>query len=519
MVAINFNDATNHTPAETGFNASPMQADFFRWVQQGKGSAILVAVAGSGKSTTIVQSLNYIPEKASVVVLAFNASIAAEMKTKIVKLGEQIDRPFRNVQAKTFHSLGFGAVLKKLNMRFNEVNLESSKLSKLAGKIFTADEDNLYGSFVSKLVGLGKGAGLGALKPADDRAWFSLINHHDLSLDNEDANETDAIALANKLLAESNRVALTGWLDYDDQLYLPVLWRLRLWQNDWVFIDEAQDTNPIRRALAKMALRPGGRLVAVGDPAQAIYGFTGASHDALDLIKSEFNAVEMPLTVSYRCPQVAEDLVRELVPHFSVHPSAPKGEAVDLELKDAMARLTNKDAILCRNTAPLVELAFALIASGRGCAILGKDIGTGLIALIRKQKANGINALLTKLDRYLERETTRFLAAGEEGKAEALNDRVSCIKTVIQHLPETGRTIPGLISRLESMFSDRDGVLLLCTVHKAKGREWPNVAVLRPDLMPSKWARQAWQYGQEKNLMYVARTRFQNTFITINGGE
>jgi ATP-dependent exoDNAse (exonuclease V) beta subunit len=33
------------------------------------------------------------------------------------------------------------------------------------------------------------------------------------------------------------------------------------------------------------------------------------------------------------------------------------------------------------------------------------------------------------------------------------------------------------------------------------------VAILRPDLMPSKAARQEWQYDQELNLCYVAATR------------
>jgi len=84
---------------------------------------------------------------------------------------------------------------------------------------------------------------------------------------------------ARSLIQASNESAKLGMLDFDDQLYLPLLWKLRLFQNDFVFIDEAQDTNPVRRALAKLALRPGGRLIAVGDPRQAIYGFTGASHE------------------------------------------------------------------------------------------------------------------------------------------------------------------------------------------------------------------------------------------------
>jgi superfamily I DNA/RNA helicase len=101
----------------------------------------------------------------------------------------------------------------------------------------------------------------------------------------------------------------------------------------------------------------------------------------------------------------------------------------------------------------------------------------------------------------------KFTAKGEEGKAEAVCDRVACIMTVIERLNENERTIPALIARLENLFSDTNGVLTLSTMHKAKGREFDAVAIYRPDLCPSKWARQEHQVVQETNLLYVAVTR------------
>ena len=58
--------------------------------------------------------------------------------------------------------------------------------------------------------------------------------------------------------------------------------------------------------------------------------------------------------------------------------------------------------------------------------------------------------------------------------------------------------------------------LTLSTVHKAKGREWDRVYLLgRNKFMPSKWARQEWQYQQELNLMYVAVTRANRSMTLI----
>lgn len=469
---------------------SPYQQAIFDFVARGKGSAIVKAVAGSGKTTTCIRSLQFIP-------------------------GVDLSR----VRASTFHSLGFGAVAKKLNMTFDQIKTDGFKIQKLGREMLGERDQDLYLSFAARLVGLAKGEGIGCLVPDTEEAWFALIQHHDLYLEAEDATEEEAVRIARRLLARSNEVALTGNIDFDDQLYLPLLWRLRLWQNDVVYLDEAQDTNRVRRAIAKLALRPGGRLIAVGDEKQAIYGFTGASHDAMDLIRKEFDCIELPLTVSYRCPASVGRKAQELVPYFEVAETAQEGEVSELRLSEALKILGPHDAVLCRQTRPLFDLAFKLIAKGVGCAILGRDIAKGLVDLIQKRRASGLPNLVNKLEAFREREVARFQAKGEESKAEAICDRVACVMTVIENLAENERTIPKLIARLEGLFTDANGVLLLSTVHKAKGREWENVAILEPGLMPSPWARQDWQAQQERNLMYVAWTRAQSRLLFLTDAE
>ena len=77
------------------------------------------------------------------------------------------------------------------------------------------------------------------------------------------------------------------------------------------------------------------------------------------------------------------------------------------------------------------------------------------------------------------------------------------------------RSFEACLATLESMFDDAKeaGKLTLSTVHKAKGKEYPTVLILRPELMPSRAARQDWQWDQEINLMYVACTRAKSTLI------
>lgn len=497
------------------FVPSEMQKGFMDWVSTSKGSAVLIAVAGSGKSTTIKRCLPCIPEAAPVIVLAFNKTIADDMAAGIAELGKEIGRPFANVSARTFHSLGFGAVCKRLGKGPRDLTVDGRKLTKLFREGFPSHIVDLYKDFVPKLVSLAKGQGIGCLLPDTADSWFDIVEHHAIDLDSEDATVDEGIRLAQTLLDDSNKAALAGFIDYDDQLYLPVLWNLRLLKYAWVLVDEAQDTNPIRRALAKMILMPGGRLVAVGDPNQAIYGFTGASHDAIDLIKREFNAIELPLTVSYRCPKAAEPLVQPMVPHFSVHESAPEGAVLHLGERAGLARLSNTDAVICRNTAPLVELAFSLIAQDRACKVLGKDIGAGLIALVEQMRARTIDAMIKRLDAHCDKLVARFMAKGQEQQAESLMDRAACIRVIAERMPKG--TLAELVGKLNTLFSDNGPeVLTLCTIHKAKGREWNRVAILQPELMPSKYARQDWQAQQEQNLIYVAITRFIEELIFLD---
>ena len=58
------------------FKPSKYQSDIFHFVEHEKGSAIIDATAGSGKSTTIIKSLSLIPTHKKVIFLAFNKKIA-----------------------------------------------------------------------------------------------------------------------------------------------------------------------------------------------------------------------------------------------------------------------------------------------------------------------------------------------------------------------------------------------------------------------------------------------------------
>lgn len=500
------------------FAPSPNQSDIFAWTRDAAGSAIIEAVAGSGKTTTLIQMLPL--THGFVAFMAFNKKIVEEIGAKVAKLDSSVRE---RVSVTTVHAAGWSAY----RTAFRRVKLDAKKSGLMFDRMRGANP--LHFEFAIKAVSLAKQGGIGIFCKIDDRtAWQAMVDHFDLEniLPGDGSVPTEhAIDTAIDLLRLCNENA-ESVADFDDMIYIPVLRGLRVDQFQWVFIDEAQDTNATRLALAKMMLCAGGRLVAVGDPAQAIYGFAGADSDSLSRIQKEFNAITLPLTVSYRCPVRVVEEAQQWVSHIIAHESAPAGSVETLESdtfwKDYAGGLNVEDFILCRNNAPLVSAAYRLLGMNVPCMIEGRDIGQGLVKLATKwKKIRTIGKLRNRLEEYCDTETAKALARGNETRAESIADQVGCLIVIMSNLPDD-ENVSVLRSRIESMFGDCEPgqtprCVTLSSIHKSKGRERRRVFWYgRNKYNPSPYARQDWQMEQERNLCYVAATRAMESLVYIN---
>lgn len=229
-------------------NWSAYQLNVFSFIENETGNAVIEAVAGSGKSTTIIEGVKRIPFGATSLFLAFNKSIAEELKEK-------------GVNARTFHSLTYGVTLKHKG----SCTVEMNKMNVLAKEMLTWEDFQMYGSFCIKLVSAAKGVGIGCLVDDTEENWYGIIDHHDMELDHENALMQTAVSYSRQLLEMSNKSTM---VDFDDMLYIPVKDGLKLDKYDFVFVDEVQDLNPIQRAMLKKIMHEKSRLIAVGDPCQ-----------------------------------------------------------------------------------------------------------------------------------------------------------------------------------------------------------------------------------------------------------
>lgn len=477
------------------FTPSKYQVAIYDFIQNGHGNAVINAVAGSGKSTTLVNALKLIPADQSVLFLAFNKSIVEELKIKVGNLP--------NVTIRTLHSLGASALMKQLH-----TNTDRDKYK----------------------VWLNSGVKYGNIKPSCEleaeevEEWKGNIRKlTDLMRVNlcESTAEGADLAMKHGLFLYDNEIEIAWkaiqWgkgdittIDFTDMIFLPNIMKIRMPQYDWVLIDECQDLNAAQRGMFLKCVKEGGRFIAVGDPQQAIYGFAGADVESFNLLKRLPDTQELPLSVCYRCDAEIIKMAKTIVPQIEARDGAPEG-VIDQQSK--MANIQDGDMILCRNTAPLTNLCMKYIASGVKAYIKGKDIGTNLINMLEKTRRTNIAEAMSVLQKELnkiaekiaQKERCDLAEARKSPTYEAYNDKIQALEVLSEGLSQTRQ----LVSRIEEIFSDdsRKGICL-STIHKAKGLEADRVFIACPDKLYNKRAmRIAWMAEQEKNLVYVAYTR------------
>lgn len=449
---------------------------------------------------------------------AFNVRIVEELQSRLGRLRRQdaSDAPMPSIR--TLHGFGAQACYATWNSR-----LDDNKVAGIAKSVCAQAKAERHvawsmGGYISRMVRLAKehGFGIGCIDERDFDSWRHLSSYYDLrDRDNPSAPYEESLELCVRVLRES--ADDTSTMDYADMLYLPLRHDIPLPQYDFVLLDEIQDLNWTRRQIGLKLIKPNGRLIGVGDENQAIYGYSGADPDSMNLLVDDLmklgTVTVLPLSMSYRCSEKVGALARQLVPSLETRPGAPEGTVTSRQY-EWMLKPENLpkagDAILCRNNAPLMKLAFQLIRAGVGCRMAGRDISTNLIKLASSWKCPNITALSQTLSKYLACETRYLTEEGRTLQAEHLTDQVETLRAVIDRCRDLNYSrIDQLVGLIKMIFQDRDGVglVVLSSIHAAKGLEWEKVWFLGPELLPSWHARLPWQRRQEKNLCYVGITR------------
>lgn len=454
---------------------SHYQLAIFDWIDNGRGNAIVDAVAGSGKSTTLVAAAKLV--KGQCLFLAFNKHI---VETLIGKLAGTA------MTASTIHSLG----LKTVSQALGRVTVDSNKYRGICQSLTNRDRE--AASRLLVIVDTVR-CRLCSVSEACDEKDF----------DYSPKDET----LVRLALAEGVRQAKQGNIDFTDMIWLPYELNLQPSKYDWLFIDEVQDLNAAQQSLVLKAIKPTGRVLAVGDPRQAIMGFAGADTNSFWTMQAALNAVVLPLSVCYRCPSSHVALAKELVPNIEAAPNAFQGEIAYVTEDGFFQQVRHNDMVLCRLTAPLITTCLELIGLGKKARVRGRAIGEGLIKLVDQVNKTQPVDFIGALADYVGTRVIKLSAKeGNELKIETLLDQEAALVTVYQSREFS--SIEDFKMYLGSLFSEENEGITLSTVHRAKGLEAQRVFILQPHKLPLRYPKQsAEQLEQEFNLKYVALTR------------
>src|SRR5262245_54179636 len=149
---------------------SPQQTDFLAWCETGAGSCVLIAVAGAGKTTVLIEGA--LKMQGDCIYIAYNKDVADETQGKIKKL----DVDWKKLRASTVHAVGLGIIRKAVP----DVRVDKNKTREIADRLVPEELQHRAGE-VLKLVSLAKQSAFGSAGSSieDMHAWLSMADHFD----------------------------------------------------------------------------------------------------------------------------------------------------------------------------------------------------------------------------------------------------------------------------------------------------------------------------------------------------
>ncbi|BDP44304.1 hypothetical protein DAETH_42730 (plasmid) [Deinococcus aetherius] len=496
------------TPRAIPRHFTPQQRAFVGAVRDTERHLVLRATAGSGKTTTLAEAAWHLDTARPVMYFAYN-------KHAVTDVGPRL--PPR-VSASTLHAYGLRVLCRE---RSASLDVDEDKSLRLAGVVYAEER-------VERRV----------LRAAA-RAWDAA---REQALDG-DAHEDDLVAewpqeqgvgALRRVLHGMKRLSLHDWQtgglpDFTDFLWLP----LELGYADGTLgvalVDEAQDLTPLRQRFVTHLLglngndSRAGRLIAVGDPEQAIYTYAGADPQGLWRLAERLGAQELPLSVSFRCPTSHVQLARNASTFIQAAPQARTGTVEHLAAETAT--YARGDVILSRLNAPLVRAALLLMTQDVSVNIRGRDLAARLEAAAqdafpRPFTKDGIKDLV---DVLYEKRAAPLVKKAREGDLAAkkalgeLKDLCACLRLLALRAANVAggtASIMDVMGVLRGLYHE-DADVLLSTVHRAKGLEWERVTLLYPELMPSPHG----DPEEERCVLFVGLTRAKDTLRLAYGKE
>ncbi len=474
---------------------------------------IVEALAGTGKTTTIIESLKRLPQR-SALICAFNKRIAEELVLKVPKMPRT-----HAVHVKTFHALG----LRALKAHFPYLEVDGNATEELVNQC-AADGTSFQIRRAAIKV-------LRTYKEVHTYRVDGLMNSLDViaeigfqfdlwgKLVDKPGQLEQACRLVKTAYEASFDLEKRRKIDFCDMVWAPVVRDLAPPSRYLaVFIDELQDVSQPQFELLMAHRAPAGRVFGVGDRRQAIYGWRGAiGAEIWYRLKSNLNARVLPLTTTFRCSHAVVKAANEIVPELRAGPDARVGSVSTIPWSGMSGFIAQKGErsvyVLSRNNAELLKAALFLWQKRtRFMLNAGREMLDPLFLILERLDKTDVARFRASLTTWFTENSKRAEAAHAAAWADRLVEQYAMLEVASRY------AAPKDIEKLlTSILTDEGSGVLLSTVHKVKGLEADLVLLLKQTFGRYQDRDRGEPIDPEElNIEYVGITRARDTLIWVD---
>lgn len=517
---------------------SEEQTTICKYVYEAKHRNIVIdSVAGSGKTTTLLQCLWFIPSNARVLLLSFNKNIQNALQQAVNKTSvhvlTQLKRDLARCYVFTCHAHGFSA-LKTYYPNASQETISDNK-TQIVNQVLEKESPETqkllehWKWHLPKMVRilLNLAVNCENCPVLSENFVMDVGKRYGIAvpeMNNPFKRNNHLLTAYMSVLTKSLELVTqrTNNFDYNDMIYLPLFLKIPFMKYDYVLVDESQDLNAAQVELIRRSVEPEkGRVIFVGDQNQSIYGFRGVEMNAIEKVTNIFDAVQLPLHTCWRCPKNVVAVAQSVVPRIRASPFAKEGIATVRQEDELMDLLLQRDeemthAVLCRTNSPLIDLAIQLLDNEIPYILSAPSLRETLHNL-----ANQVNDATWLHSRNLLNKTNKFIEwkknSGKEMGEDMIekSDQLDSLRNIILSINGKGSfSINQVHSQIDRVFGDIDDSnankksVRLSTIHSVKGMEFDCVYMIATRLLPHPSSKgSSWQKQQEENLKYVAFTR------------
>lgn len=467
------------------------------------GNIKINAVAGSGKTTTIIEYAKARPKSSRILYLAFNRSVKLEATKKFA------DKSLPNVRIETAHSLAYKQIVFRNNYKVRPFGYKTYEIAELLGLEATGEKHAKYivANHINKFI---------TYFCNSDKAKVQDLNYLETI---SDLKAKRFVSTFYTYIEKQTRLLLSkmnrGDIEITHDFYLKKFQLSNPKLNyDYILFDEGQDASA---AMLEVFFNQNATKVIVGDTHQQIYGWRFAINS---LEKADFKTYQ--LSTSFRFSQTIADLAVEVLKWKKIiEIEAP----IQISGRGKPGKNKSK-AVIARTNLGLLLKAIEYVTEkkrvdniyfeGNINSYTYAEEGASLydVLSLYNGKRRLIKDKLIKQMKNIE-ELEEYIEKTEDVQ----------LGMMVEIVKEYGNSIPSIINKIKKKHIDTDdkehAEMIFSTVHRCKGMEYDAVQIVddfiseeKLEKLVSDNKKEELDFGklnEEINLLYVAVTRASNS--------